>query len=218
MNRTHQLIEQLSNDPLVSGESLKKSYFFVLLCAGLVISSLGLAVFHIAGAPIRPGYLQVIGQPLIAVKQIVPLLIVITAAPLVALLARPEVRLSINTLPLTVALVILPVLAVSTLSPMTDDARIVAINGEGFVECLISIVGLSVGLIAAQILVLRRGAVTRPLSAGGIAGLAAGAIAAVAYAFICTEDSPGFFGLWYSIGILIAGALGALAGKFYLRW
>jgi len=50
------------------------------------------------------------------------------------------------------------------------------------------------------------------------AGAAAGAISAIIYAFICTEDSPAFYGLWYTVGILFAGAIGAAAGKLFLKW
>ena len=81
-----------------------------------------------------------------------------------------------------------------------------------------SISALSVGLIAAQITVLRNGAVTKPITAGAIAGAAAGAISAIIYAFICTEDSPAFYGLWYTVGILFAGSIGAAAGKIFLKW
>lgn len=218
MNRTNELIEQLSADAAMSDASLRSKYFLVFALAAVWIGGFSLWIFNLAGSPIRSGYVELIIYPLIASKQLVPLLVAVTAVPLAAMLIRPEARLSMNTLPLVIALLILPILAAFTLVPMDHGNRYLVIQGDGFLQCLSSIFVLSVALITAQIFVLRQGAVTRPFSAGGIAGLAAGAVSAAIYAFICTEDSPGFYGLWYSTGILIAGAIGAVAGKSFLKW
>ena len=51
-----------------------------------------------------------------------------------------------------------------------------------------------------------------------LAGLAAGVVATAIYSLFCTEDSPLFYSLWYSLGICISIGLGALAGRRWLRW
>lgn len=218
MKTTNDLVAQLSAAPGLSGRSLTQIYLMVFFSSSIVLAAFGLVLFELAGASIRSGYFNLITEPVIALKQLTPLLVAITSVPLGIMLLRPEARLSFKALPLVVALLILPILAVSTLVPLSEDSRSLVMLGDGFYQCLISIVGLSIGLLAAQTLVLRRGAVTQPGGAGAIAGLAAGAIAAIIYAFICTEDSPGFYGLWYSVAILISGSIGALVGKRFLKW
>jgi hypothetical protein len=46
----------------------------------------------------------------------------------------------------------------------------------------------------------------------------AGALGALGYALACTELSPAFIAVWYSLGIGLAGALGAALGPLVLRW
>ena len=41
---------------------------------------------------------------------------------------------------------------------------------------------------------------------------------AFGYALSCTELSPAFVAIWYSLGIGLAGALGAALGPWTLRW
>ena len=218
MDKIDQFVGSLGvESPLTLG-TLKRRYCVSVLAVTLILAFAALWIFNSLGASVRPNYFELVQHPLVAMKQAVPLLILLAAAPLGLLLMRPEAQLSANMLPLAVGLLIFPVLALGTLLPMTSDLRNLAIVGNGFVGCLISILLLSVVLIAAQIFVVRKGAVTRPIAAGTIIGVGSGAIAAMIYAFICTEDSPAFYGLWYSIGILMAGLTGGFIGKFALRW
>jgi hypothetical protein len=50
------------------------------------------------------------------------------------------------------------------------------------------------------------------------AGVLSGAMAAMAYALTCPVDSAAFVATWYPLAIAACGGLGALAGKFALRW
>ena len=54
--------------------------------------------------------------------------------------------------------------------------------------------------------------------AGAAAGLLAGATGALAYALHCQEMEAPFLAIWYLLGMLIPAALGALAGRWLLRW
>ena len=71
-----------------------------------------------------------------------------------------------------------------------------------------------VGLIWA----VRGLAPTRLRWAGAMIGVAAGGAGAFAYALHCTESTAPFLAVWYSFGILGAGAIGALLGPRVLRW
>lgn len=218
MTQSNSLIEELCADTKVTSGSLSRHYWTMLVSTALPIALIGLWIFHLAGASVRPDYFERITNSAVALKQLIPLMILLTGSPIIIMLMRPETRLSGNILPLVVALSILPIMMIWTLAPLTGEARFSLIQGDRFVQCLSSISALSIGLIAAQITVLRNGAVTKPVAVGAIAGAAAGAISAIIYAFICTEDSPAFYGLSYTVGILFAGTIGATAGKLFLKW
>jgi hypothetical protein len=49
-------------------------------------------------------------------------------------------------------------------------------------------------------------------------GLVAGGVALMAYALHCDEAAPAFIAIWYSLGVLLATALGAVIGPQFLRW
>ncbi len=51
-----------------------------------------------------------------------------------------------------------------------------------------------------------------------VAGLLAGACAALVYSLHCPEMGAPFLGSWYLAGLLIPTALGMLAGPRLLRW
>ncbi len=218
MDKLHQIIEDLSAESTVSLNGLRRQYWVTVFTVTLVVGFIALWVFNALGASVRPDYFKLVQNPLIATKQVVPFVIFLAAAPLGLLLMRPEAQLSMNMLPLGIGLLVFPALTIGTLLLMTSDLRGSAIVGSGFAGCLISILFLSVALITAQMFVVRKGAVTKPIAAGAFIGVGSGAISALIYAFICTEDSPAFYGLWYSIGILLAGLTGAFIGKFALRW
>jgi hypothetical protein len=65
---------------------------------------------------------------------------------------------------------------------------------------------------------LRGLAPTRPRWAGFAAGLFAGSLGALGYALYCPELSPLFVLVWYTAGVLLPAALGALLGPLLLRW
>ena len=61
---------------------------------------------------------------------------------------------------------------------------------------------------------LRRG----PHLAGAVAGLVSGGIAATFYAAHCTDDSPLFVAIWYTIAIAALTAIGAVGARGLVRW
>ena len=73
------------------------------------------------------------------------------------------------------------------------------------------------GLLAA-LLALRRMAPASPTLAGFAAGIMSGATGAWIYSFACDETGMMFLALWYTLGIVIVGGVGAVLGRFLLRW
>ncbi|MEQ1524980.1 MAG: NrsF family protein, partial [Aestuariivirga sp.] len=64
----------------------------------------------------------------------------------------------------------------------------------------------------------RHGAPPRPVSAGAVAGLLAGGIAATFYAAQCNDDSPLFVAVWYTLAIASLAAIGAVGARQFARW
>lgn len=106
--------------------------------------------------------------------------------------------------------------AVQLSAPRANSAAL--IMGSSAAICPVLIVMLALPVFAGLMLALRRLAPTRLALAGAGAGLAAGGFAASVYAFHCPESAAPFIMIWYSLGMVLAAALGALAGRFTLRW
>src|SRR5262249_48509947 len=97
-------------------------------------------------------------------------------------------------------------------------ARRTMLLGSSALVCPFYIVGLSLPVLVAGIILLRRMAPTNLMLAGGAAGLMAGALGAWVYSFHCTEEALPFLAIWYSLGVAAVVALGAALGKSLLRW
>lgn len=90
--------------------------------------------------------------------------------------------------------------------------------GHSALLCPAAVLGLGLPALAGLMWALRGLAPTRPAAAGAAAGLLAGALGALGYALACTELGLAFVALWYSLGVALSAALGALLGPRLLRW
>jgi len=87
-----------------------------------------------------------------------------------------------------------------------------------WMQCPWRVVALAMPIFVGLLWSFRRLAPTRLRAAGAAAGLSAGAFAATVYCLHCPEVSAIFVLTWYSLGILLATAIGALLGPRLLRW
>jgi len=90
--------------------------------------------------------------------------------------------------------------------------------GRSWKQCPWIVLRLSVPIFIGLLWSYRRLAPTRLRLAGAVAGLAAGACAATLYCLHCPEASAIFVLTWYTLGIGLAAAIGALLGPHLLRW
>jgi len=90
--------------------------------------------------------------------------------------------------------------------------------GQSWKQCPWIVLRLSIPIFIGLLWSYRRLAPTRLRLAGAVAGLAAGAIAATLYCLHCPEASAIFVLTWYTLGIALAAAFGALIGPRLLRW
>lgn len=136
---------------------------------------------------------------------------------LVERLGRPGARM---TGPMV--LLALPVLAIALLSalqvtaPGADMRHLVM--GHSSNVCATNIILVAAPSLVAAFWALRTLAPTRLTPAGAGAGLFAGAAGAFVYAFHCTEAAAPFVAIWYTLGIALTTGIGALLGRFALRW
>jgi hypothetical protein len=142
----------------------------------------------------------------------------VTAIVLTARLARPD--------PGRVGglwFLLLPVFAMTAIA-VVDLARtprgewLAMWLGTTWMVCPWLVLALSVPIFVGLTWSFRRFAPTNLRAAGGAAGLASGGLAATVYCLHCPEVSALFVLTWYSLGILIAGLMGALVGPRFLRW
>lgn len=175
------------------------------------------ALFWISLGP-RDDIAAAATTPRFIFKVVESLLLAGTAALLVLRLVRPgtDVRVA------TAAILAAPVLLACTIaaemvlvSPAQWQTKLI---GRNSLVCITAIPLLSLPLLVAALYALRQGAPLRPGLAGGVAGLLASGLAAAFYAMQCTDDSPLFVAVWYSLAIAAVSLLGAMAGQRVLRW
>lgn len=120
----------------------------------------------------------------------------------------------------TVATVVLAMtlLAITVWTQADETQRLDLLLGRSWASCPWRVAALSVPALAAAMWALRGLAPTRPRWAGFAAGLFAGSLGALGYSLYCPELSPLFVLVWYTAGVLLPAALGALLGPWLLRW
>jgi hypothetical protein len=98
------------------------------------------------------------------------------------------------------------------------EHRRLMMRGHSWSVCARYILTLALPGLAATLVVLRGMAPTRPALTGFAAGAFAGGVAATVYGLHCGESTMVFVGTWYTLGVLGTGVLGAMVGKWALRW
>lgn len=96
--------------------------------------------------------------------------------------------------------------------------RVAALKGGSWTVCTRNILALGAPMTVVTLLVLRRLAPTAPRLAGAVAGLFSGGVTATVYGLHCPEATFVFVGLWYTLGVVCCGLLGAVLGRWMLRW
>ena len=176
---------------------------------------LAAVVFSVLLGP-RPDFQAMLSTVRFPFKFLLVAILLASTIPLVQALARPGARPPMWASLAAPAVALIAVLA--ELSALPREAWVSSWIGTNLWVCLTYIPLIGLGPLAIMIAALRKGAPTRPVLTGAMAGVGAGGVAAQFYAAHCTDDSPLFVAAWYSVAIGILAALGAVAGRFALRW
>jgi hypothetical protein len=116
----------------------------------------------------------------------------------------------------------LPVLAIILLAALQLSApgadMPVLVLGRSSRVCAFLVTMTALPTLLAIFWALRQLAPTRLTLAGAGAGLFAGGVGAFVYSFHCTEGAAPFIAIWYTLGVAMTTAIGAILGRHALRW
>lgn len=133
-------------------------------------------------------------------------------------LARPDGRIRWPWYVALGLLALLVIVAFNQLAQAEPDDMMPLIMGGTSLQCIGRIVVLGLPVLLGAMLAMRRLAPRNPTLAGFAAGIMAGGTGAWIYSFACAETGMMFLALWYTLGIVIVGGIGAVLGRFLLRW
>lgn len=116
----------------------------------------------------------------------------------------------------------LPLLAIAVIAALQMMApgvdRHALMMGHSARVCAVLVAMVALPILAGTFVALRQLAPTRLTLAGAGAGLFAGAAGAFVYSFHCTESTAPFVAIWYTLGIALSAIIGAVSGRWFLRW
>jgi hypothetical protein len=208
------LIDRLAGDlkPVAS------SALSLRLVAALAIGAVVAAIVMVPWIGLRPDFPQAFADPVFWLKFGYALGLAVCGYVAVERLARPGgldrrgLLAAIGLFAIVVAMGVTQAL----LSPPEDMRTLVL--GSTALMCPFYVAALSLPVFVAVIVVMRQLAPTRLTLAGLAAGLLSGGVGAWVYSFHCGESGLPFLAIWYTLGVSIVAAVGAVTGRWLLRW
>jgi hypothetical protein len=210
--RTDDLVRTLAADTLPDPAPRAR------LRRGILVGAIVVAILSLPLLGFRPDPMAALTSGRVLLKQLFPVLLAAGAFGAALNLARPEGRVGRWGALLVAVPALLLAAVAAELAALPPAAWKVAMMGETSRFCLVWATLMALPPLAGALWGLRGGASTRPTLSGALAGLLAGGTGAALYAIHCTEDSPLFYAVWYVLAILVATAIGAVLGRFLLRW
>ena len=189
-----------------------------LLLAALVLAVPVSTVLFLANMGVRPDVMTAMNNPLFDLKFVVTIALAVVAIAISLHLSRPEASLGRWAWLLAIPVGLLGIGMMGEMMMPNRAPMATRLIGSNSKICLTAIPLLSLPLLAAALVALRRGAPSRPAVTGAFAGVLSAGLAATLYAAHCTDDSPMFVATWYTIAIGFVAAIGALAGSRVLRF
>jgi hypothetical protein len=212
--RTDDLIDQLATDPRpIPGGAVQRRFLGVAVAGALAALVLVLVWLHT-----RHDLAEAMTGRMFWMKATYTALLALAGFWALERLARPDGAPRRALIFGAAVLVVFVVAGLIQGLLSTPEQRMIMLRGHSWSVCAGNILTLSLPGLAAALLVLRRMAPTRPALTGFAAGAFAGGVAATIYGLHCAESTMVFVGVWYTLGVLVVGALGAVVGRWALRW
>lgn len=184
------------------------------LGVGIVLSS----VLMMTWLGPRPDMMPAMATPMFWMKLVYALSIAAFGFGLVDRLARPDGQGGMWRTLLFLPFAFMIAMALYRYVQAPPEKHMAMLLGGSWKVCARNIAILSLPIFAALFWSLRDLAPTRLTLAGATAGVLAGAVGTFIYAFHCTESAAPFVAIWYTAGMASVGVLGAILGRFLLRW
>lgn len=212
--KTNDLVDLLSTNPEpVDRRSVARTLYVAL--AGGSIVALGVVI---AGQGVRPDLMTARAVAFLLLKLAFAVGIVGVASIYLTRLARPGGERKTSAVLVAIPFGAIAVLSVVSLVFAPSSHWDKMIVGDQWLECLLSIPIIAIVPFAVAIWAVRKAAPTNLARTGAFAGLIAGGVSAMAYAFHCTDDSLPFVAVWYGGTIVLCTLAGAALGPRLLRW
>jgi hypothetical protein len=167
---------------------------------------------------VNPALPHEVSEPAFWVRELYCASLAVLAVLVVARLARPGARLGLLPAGIAAVVLVIWILAATTLLSAAPQKRVPLLLGATFAVCPLLIAFVSAPLFLSFLWILKDLAPTRLRWAGAAAGFAAGSIGALVYTLHCPELAAPFLAIWYLLGMLIPTAIGARLGPRLLRW
>jgi hypothetical protein len=210
--KTDELIAALTQDRQATASPAQ------LMARTLPVAVLAAVALLLATVGLRADLLQALAAPRFQFKLLVTLSLAIPALALLPRIATPLPRAGVWKRALWLAPLVLFAGVLLELVALPGEHWLPAAVGHNALWCLAMVPLLAAVPLAASLYCLRRSAPADPVRAGAVAGLVSGGIAATIYALHCTDDSPLFVALWYTLGVLFVSAAGAWLAARLARW
>lgn len=208
--RTDDLIEALAGD-LTPVRPVRPPFLAVAIGAAIAVA----AVWGVLGP--RPDLMPAMAGPAFWLKAAYTLALAGAALWLTDRLGRPGAAGGVAAAALA-GVVALAGLAAGVEQVTLGEGRLEALLGQSWRKCALLILGVATAAAPAIFLGARRFAPTRPAMMGAAVGVLTGGIAATAYGLHCPEATASFVAVWYTLGVAAAGLVGAVVGRYALRW
>jgi hypothetical protein len=211
---TEDLIERLSSGLRPIGKGVVAGRLAIAIVAGLAVSLAGFAL----ALGLRPDVSQALASRMFWMKAAYAGSYAAVGVFCVERIARPPGPPGRRLLWLAgpaIGIIVAAALQVAR-TPAPEMRGLVM--GKSAMVCPWFIAATSAPLLFALVWAVRGLAPTRLRLAGALAGLTAGGFGALIYGLHCQEVGAPFVAIWYSLGILIPCAIGALMGPRLLRW
>jgi hypothetical protein len=212
--KTDDLIEALAGDPAPPpGQTVGRT-----LLLGLALGAVVSIAVMVLWLGVRPDLMNAMRTGPFWMKFAYALSVAALGFGLIERLARPDGEGGVFGPMLLVPLAIMTALAIYQLWGEPEDLRMKMMLGSSYQVCARNIVIVSAPIFLGLFWAVRSLAPTRLTLAGAVAGVLAGAAGTFIYAFHCNESAAPFVAIWYTLGTVSVGALGALLGRSLLRW
>lgn len=211
--KTDDLIRTLSADN-ASHEKPVSNLLLVALLLAIPVS----AAMLLATLGVRKDFMAAMGNPFFDLKFAITIALAGASVAISLHLSRPEASVGRWAWLLAIPLGLLGIGMMGDMMMPQRTSWSTRLIGSNSRVCVVAIPLLSLPLLFAALLALRRGAPSRPAVAGAFAGLLSAGFAATLYAAHCADNSPLFVATWYTIAIASVAAIGALAGSRMLKF